>query len=143
LQRTKKQKSMRTIELKEPLNVNFSPRDVKFPKYLLPDTLGKAEAEEIAARYIIICQEKNKWDGISLRDFAESLDNDAKNIEEVSKETTTIILIDRWRMGGPNFAEIGFQYLNSGDFIRWEEKDGENYFLPTEKLLKAIEKYAS
>ena len=134
---------MRTIELKEPLNVNFSPRDVKFPKYLLPDTLGKAEAEEIAARYVTICQEKNEWSGISLHDFAESLDEDARNIEEVSKRITTIILLDRWRMGGPNFAEIGFQYLNSENFITWEEKDGENYFLPTEKLLKAIEKYAS
>ena len=134
---------MRTISVKDSLDVSFSPKDVKFPKYLLPDTLGKAEAEEIAARYITICQEKNKWEGVNLRDFAESLDDDAKNIEEVSKEITTIILIDRWRMGGPNFAEIGFQYLNSCDFITWEEKDGENYFLPTEKLLKAFEKYAS
>ena len=132
---------MKTIQVKNPLNVNFSPRDVKFSKYLLPDTLGKAEAEEITARYVTICQEKNKWEGISLRYFAETLDNDSNNIEEVSKEIYTLILLDRCRIGGPTFAEIGFQNLINGGYITWKRENGETYFLPTEKLLKAIEKY--
>ena len=134
---------MRTIEVKTPLNVNFTPKDVKFPKYMLPDTLGNSEAEEVAARLVTICQEKNEWSGISLRDFAETLDNDARNIKEVSKTTHTLILLDSCRIGGSNFAEIGFWHLNNGKYITWENQDGENYILPTEKLLKAIEKYVS
>ena len=134
---------MRTIEVKTPLNVNFTPKDVKFPKYMLPDTLGNSEAEEVAARLVTICQDNNKWAGINLRDFAETLENDFKDIEKVSKEVHTLILLDRCRIGGSNFAEIGFHKLIAGEYITWEKQDNETYFLPTEKLLKAIEKYVS
>ena len=39
-------------ELEIPVNVDFTPKDVKFPKYALQNTLGKAEAEEMVARFL-------------------------------------------------------------------------------------------
>ena len=132
---------MKTIKLKENLDVNFSPRDVKFHKYMLPDTLVNTEAEEIAARYITICQAENEWTGFHLHDFAETLDEDLKNIDEVSKKVHTLITLDRFRISGPNFAETGFSSLINGKYITFEIEDNDVRIFPTKKLLKAIEKY--
>ena len=133
---------MKTIKLKKNLNVNFTPRDVKFYKYMLPDTLGNAEAEEIAARYVTICQAKNEWPDFRLRDFTETLDEDLKNIDEVSKKVHTLITLDRFKMSRPNFAETGFSNLINGKYITFEIEENDVRIFPTKKLLKAIEKYA-
>lgn len=133
---------MRTIKVTTPFNVDFTPNDLEIPKYILPNCLGNVEAEEIAARYITICQENgNEWQGINLRDFIETLNDDFKNIKEVCKDTYTLILLDCGRNGSTNFAEIGFQKLNIGQYITWHEENGEKYFFPTEKLIIRISKY--
>ena len=126
--------------------MNFSPEDVKFSKYVLPGALGKAEPEEVAARYISLCQENgNQWVGINLLDFCETLDRDARNIKEVSRKTQTLIVLDLARTdGGTDFFETGLSYLIGGQYITIEKTDEEAlYFFPTQKLLKAVEKFVS
>ena len=55
-------------ELEIPVNVDFTPKDVKFLKYTLQNTLGKAEAEEMVARFLEFWQENDEWKAVSAKD---------------------------------------------------------------------------
>lgn len=132
---------MRTIKLEEPLEVNFTPKDLKFPKYMLPNTLGNSEAEEVIACYITICQTDNKWAGFYLSDFVESLVNDFNNIDEISKKIYTLITLDRFKKNDPTFAEIGLSYLLNFKYITFKNEGDDTCIFPTKKLLRDIEKY--
>lgn len=143
MQKNKKSKQMKTIHLKRSLNVEFTPRDVKFPKYMLPATFSDSNAEEIVARYITICQKENEWVGISLRSFVEVLDKDFIDIDDVSKRVYTHILQNCYKPNHSHPVRKGFRHLMHDSYIIWETYEGEKYILPTEKLLHAVERYVS
>lgn len=46
--------------------IPFQPNDVLVGKYALLSTFGRMEREEVAARYIIACQEVRVWAGVEL-----------------------------------------------------------------------------
>jgi len=48
------------------VNMPASPTQFAVPKYFLPQTYGRVEQEEAAARIITICQEAGCWCGISV-----------------------------------------------------------------------------
>ena len=60
--------------------VEFKPSQLKFPKYALVGTYGKAEAEEAMARLIEFSQKEGKWVAVSLDDFAESIEESIKRM---------------------------------------------------------------
>lgn len=44
----------------------FGPQRYMVPRYVLPNTYGRAEREEAAARLIVLCQDQGEWVGISV-----------------------------------------------------------------------------
>lgn len=132
--------------LKNPVTVNFNPQDVKFPKYVLQDTLGKAEAEEMVARFLEFWQEEEEWKAVSMKSVAERMDEQSKDLKKLNNEAFSLMIMDSYRIdNGPTFAEIGVRFLVGNKYIdvqRYEE-DGEVliYIAPTDKLLNAIRKF--
>ena len=132
--------------LKNPVTVDFNPQDVKFPKYVLQDTLGKAEAEEMAARFLEFWQEEEEWKAVSMKSVAERMDEQSKDLKKLNNEAFSLMIMDSYRIdNGPTFAEIGVRFLVGNKYIdvqRYEE-DGEVliYIAPTDKLLNAIRKF--
>ena len=132
--------------LKNPVTVDFNPQDVKFPKYVLQDTLGKAEAEEMVARFLEFWQEEEEWKAISMKSVAERMDEQSKDLKKLNNEAFSLMIMDSYRIdNGPTFAEIGVRFLVGNKYIdvqRYEE-DGEVliYIAPTDKLLNAIRKF--
>lgn len=132
--------------LKNPVTVDFGPKDVKFPKYVLQDTLGKAEAEEMAARFLEFWQEEEEWKAVSMKAIAERMDEQSQDLKKLNNEAFSLMIMDSYRIdNGPTFAEIGVRFLVGNKFIdvqRYEE-DGEVliYIAPTDKLLNAIRKF--
>jgi len=130
-------------ELRTPVTVDFSPKDVKFPKYVLQDTLGKAEAEEMAARFLEFWQEEDAWKAVSMKVVAERMDEQAQDLKKLNSETFSLMIMDAYCIdNGPTFAEVGIRFLVGNKFIdvqRYEE-DGEVqiYIAPTDKLLLCI-----
>lgn len=122
------------IELKTPVNVDFNPKDVKFPKYALQNTLGKAEAEEMAARFLEFWQENDQWKAVNAKLICERLDEQASNFEKFKGIYTLMFL--------PCFIEIGTDYLIKHEYIEMqyfgEGNDTTVYVGPTKKLLEAI-----
>jgi len=122
------------IELKTPVNVDFSPKDVKFPRYALQNTLGKAEAEEMAARFLEFWQENDQWKAVNAKLICERLDEQANNFEKFKGIYTLMFL--------PCFIEIGTDYLMKHEYIEMqyfdEGDDSLVYVGPTNKLLEAI-----
>ena len=133
-------------ELKTPVTVDFLPKDVKFPKYVLQNTLGKAEAEEMAARFLEFWQEEEEWKAVSMLAVAERMDEQSKDLKKTNNEVFSLMIMDAYRIdNGPSFAEIGISYLVGKKYIdvqRYEE-DGEVqiYIAPTDKLLDAIKSF--
>ena len=140
----KKLKEMeRFKELETPVNVDFTPKDVKFPKYTLQNTLGKAEAEEMVARFLEFWQENDEWKAVSAKDVCEKIEEQAKDIHKTNNEVFTLMILDAVRVdNGPNFVEIGMKYLFGKQYINTQRYgEGNNiaiYVAPTEKLLNAI-----
>jgi len=132
--------------LKNPVTVDFNPQDVKFPKYVLQNTLGKAEAEEMAARFLEFWQEEEEWKAVSMKAIAERMDEQSQDLKKLNNEAFSLMIMDSYRIdNGPTFAEIGVRFLVGNKFIdvqRYEE-DGEVliYIAPTDKLLNAIRKF--
>ena len=130
-------------ELEIPVNVDFTPKDVKFPKYTLQNTLGKAEAEEMVARFLEFWQENDEWKAVSAKDVCEKIEEQAKDIHKTNNEVFTLMILDAARIDdGPNFVEIGMKYLFGKQYINTQRYgEGNNiaiYVAPTEKLLNAI-----
>ena len=48
-----------------------NPRDITVRKYFLPATLGRAEAEEAAARVLSFSQQLDQWVGVSWPNIVE------------------------------------------------------------------------
>jgi len=132
--------------LKNPVTVDFNPQDVKFPKYVLQGTLGKAEAEEMVARFLEFWQEEEEWKAVSMKSVAERMDEQSKDLKKLNNEAFSLMIMDSYRIdNGPTFAEIGVRFLVGNKYIdvqRYEE-DGEVliYIAPTDKLLNAIRKF--
>ena len=132
--------------LKNPVTVDFNPQDVKFPKYVLQNTLGKAEAEEMAARFLEFWQEEEEWKAVSMKAIAERMDEQSQDLKKLNNEAFSLMIMDSYRIdNGPTFAEIGVRFLVGNKYIdvqRYEE-DGEVliYIAPTDKLLNAIRKF--
>lgn len=121
-------------ELKTPVTVDFNPKDVKFPRYALQNTLGKAEAEEMAARFLEFWQENDSWKAVSAEAVCERMEEQEKNFEQI-KEIFTLMFL-------PCFLKIGIDYLLEHEYIEMQYfGEGENisvYVGPTNKLLEAI-----
>jgi hypothetical protein len=133
-------------ELKNPVTVDFLPKEVKFPKYVLQNTLGKAEAEEMAARFLEFWQEEDQWKAVSMKAVAERMDEQSQDLKKINSEVFTLIIMDAYRIdNGPTFAEIGVRYLVGNKFIdvqRYEEEgEVQIYIAPTDKLLNAIKSF--
>jgi hypothetical protein len=132
--------------LKNPVTVDFGPKDGKGPKYVLQNTLGKAEAEEMAARFLELWQEEEEWKAVSMKAIAERMDEQSQDLKKLNNEAFSLMIMDSYRIdNGPTFAEIGVRFLVGNKFIdvqRYEE-DGEVliYIAPTDKLLNAIRKF--
>ncbi len=60
------------------------PGDLVFARYHLPDTFGRAEREEAAARLVTLCQEEGRWVGVSFRRIVERIIEEAKRNQEIS-----------------------------------------------------------
>lgn len=122
-------------ELKTPVTVDFNPKDVKFPRYALQNTLGKAEAEEMAARFLEFWQENDSWKAVSAEAVCERMEEQEKNFEKIKKEVFTLMFL-------PYFLKIGIDYLLKHEYIEMQYfGEGENisvYVGPTNKLLEAI-----
>ena len=133
-------------ELEIPVNVDFTPKDVKFPKYALQNTLGKAEAEEMVARFLEFWQENDEWKAVSARDVCKRIEEQAKDIHKTNNEVFTLMILDAARIDdGPNFVEIGMKYLFGKQYINTQRYgEGEDlaiYVAPTDKLLNAIRSF--
>ena len=133
-------------ELKAKVTVDFGPKDVQFPKYVLQNTLGKAEAEEMAARFLEFWQEEDEWKAVSMKTVAERMDEQSKDLKKLNNEAFSLMIMDSYRIdNGPSFAEIGVRFLVGNKFIdvQRHEEDGEVqiYIAPTDKLLNAIRKF--
>ena len=133
-------------ELKTKVTVDFGPKDVQFPKYVLQNTLGKAEAEEMAARFLEFWQEEDEWKAVSMKAVAERMDEQSKDLKKLNNEAFSLMIMDSYRIdNGPSFAEIGVRFLVGNKFIdvQRHEEDGEMqiYIAPTDKLLNAIRKF--
>lgn len=66
------------------LNRKYSPSDIKVGKYIIPDSLGHVEYEELAARIITIAQEEGVFVAVSYQQI----------VQDISKNTSS--LEDRW-----------------------------------------------
>lgn len=61
--------------------INFKPSEVMFPKYVLLDSYGKAEAEEAMARIITMLQQSdNEWHEIRYYDLMKLVNADVDAI---------------------------------------------------------------
>lgn len=65
--------------------VEFKPSQLKFSKYALVGTYGKAEAEEAMARLIEFSQKEGKWVAVSLEDFAQSVEASLKEMRRADE----------------------------------------------------------
>ena len=72
---------MKIFELDE--EVGGNPCDYAFPHYALPNTFGKQEMEEAAARLIAHCQREGKWGGLSVADMAKTMKEEHISYMEV------------------------------------------------------------
>ncbi len=64
---------------------DFAPSNVFCPKWIFGDTFGKCEAEEIAARMVAICQEKDIWTGVTCKEIITHIQKDLA-LEQVFRE---------------------------------------------------------
>ena len=133
-------------ELKTKVTVDFLPKDVKFSKYVLPNALGKAEAEEMIARFLEFWQEEEEWTAVSMMAVAERMDEQFQDLKKTNNEVSTLMILDAYRVdNGPTFAEVGIRFLAGNKLIdvqRYEE-DGQVqiYIAPTDKLLNALRSF--
>lgn len=129
--------------LEHPVSVDFTPKDVKFVKYVLQDSLGKAEAEEMAARFLEFWAENDEWKAVAFPVVCQRLDEQFNNLQETLGKVTTLMILDACRScGGSSFAEIGVRYLLNEKYIVTQRvAEGDDviiYIAPTDKLLNAI-----
>jgi hypothetical protein len=59
------------------------PKDIIVGEYELPDTLGRVEQEEAAARVLHFSQEVDDWVGVSLGRLAEMIIVEHKTFQEI------------------------------------------------------------
>jgi hypothetical protein len=64
---------------------DFAPSNVFCHKWIFGDTFGKCEAEEIAARMVAICQEKDIWTGVTCQEIITHIQKDVA-LEQVFRE---------------------------------------------------------
>lgn len=63
-----------------------NPNQIRFPKWLLPDTLGRMEREEAAARIISFSQQMDQWVGVSWPKLLEMMKADTDLIAAKQEE---------------------------------------------------------
>jgi len=111
------------------------PCEIRFPKYALPMTIGKAESEEAAARIISFSQEAGEWTGVSWNQIIKMMKRDYEDYDE--KDPRAEPPFSGIFLSGPRYVVIGIQELLEKDFLR-KEKDtaeGTDVFYPTPYLI--------
>ena len=100
-------------ELEHPVNVDFGPRDVKFPKY--GNTIGKAEADEIVLSLLEVWQQNKDWKAVFTGAICKKLHRDPEP--------------------GMKYL-LGNKYLDVQRYVMWN--DMAIYLAPTAKLLDVM-----
>lgn len=130
-------------KLDTPVKVDFVPRDVTFCRYMLPNTLDKSEAEEMAARMLELWKENDSWMAVNYDAICDQLEKDLNDIENGLEVPYTFLVIDRFRIAGPSAVEIGISYLINNGYIHIQryEEDKSVFMAPTDKLLEAVKRF--
>ena len=115
-------------------NLPDRPKDFQFPRYVLPETFGRMEEEEVAARIITFCQQNgNAWCKIPLDAFISAIDLEYVAIRQ-DGETRRHILQNNREKEGAYLREL-FLYrlkmlLTFGLYTFFQEAPNKPELLP-------------
>ncbi len=116
-------------EVREPMPCQ--PYQIYILRWALPNTLGHAEPEEVAARLLSFSQESGRWVGVSLLKIIDQLkaELDADPADAPFSVATVY---------GANAIMLGINELQEKGFLRIEGKEREQVLFPTPSLIKKI-----
>ena len=117
-------------------NVDFQPSDLLIKKYVLPNTYGNEDAEEILARIIEFSIEENQWVAVSASDFDGSVRKAfvENHFSQGFPISSTVLNTD-------SMLE-GYNFLFSNNLLDVIELREDIYLKPTGKAISLLKKFA-
>ena len=99
------------------ISAGFNPAQLRFPRFIFPDTLGRMEKEEAAGRILFFSKEAGAWVGVSWPNVAKAMKSDMNvlckqwevdNHNREEKERLAGIKIKRFWLG---LVTLGLWFL--------------------------------
>ena len=129
------------------------PGDYQFPPYRLTMTYGKGEAEEVAARYIALCQQTCCWLAIDYNVFRRMVAAELRDQQIQTGRIFSFISVEKARIGtGLDdwitwVIDAGILWLIEAGCLEREDTNDETGYpctiiTPTHRFFPPIERYA-
>lgn len=107
------------------------PQNYRFAPYSLPATFGKTEGEEVAARYLALCQQADNWVILDYNVFCRMVGDELVSERIQNGEVFSLILLEMARWGSDlhqwinAVIDVGLHYLRERGFIEFIDEINE------------------